>query len=126
MARTACSESGAIRSARSAFAISSGALARRHGWLDHLGVPPCPLLFGDPPGAVALHTEHTLDRWRPEAFRELELDERHDRHLIVAKSVIGGWLRHADRFADDRQQLERDTGPVTDLAERLGRECGES
>ena len=102
------------------------ALARHHGWLDHLGVPPGPFLFGDPRGAVALHTEETLDRGRPESFRELEFDERHDRHLIVAKSVIGRWLRHADRFADDHQQLQRDPGPVADLAKRLGAECSES
>jgi len=101
------------------------ALARHHGWLDHLGVPPGPLLFSDPAGAVALHTDQTLDRGRPESFRDLEFDERHDRHLIVAKSVIGGWLRHADRFADDHQQVERDAGPLADLAERLGRECRE-
>ena len=101
-------------------------LARRHGGLDHLGVPPCTLLFGDPPRAVALDTEQTLDRGHPETFCQLEFDERHDRHLIVAKSVIGRWLRHADRFADDHQQLERDPSPVADLTERLGAERRES
>ena len=101
------------------------AVARRHGGLDHLGVPPCTLLLGDPPGPVALDTEQSLDRGRPESLIELELDERHDRHLILAKPVIGRRLRHADRFADDHQQLERDPGPVGDLLERLGCEGGE-
>jgi hypothetical protein len=81
---------------------------------------------GDPTGAVPLDTEQTLDGGRPESLGDLELDERHDRHLILAKSVIGRRLRHADRFADDRQQLERDPGPVADLPERLGGEGGES
>jgi hypothetical protein len=35
-------------------------------------------------------------------------------------------LSHADRFADDHQQLELDPGPVADLSERFGGEGGES
>ena len=112
--------------ANSAFPISSGPLPARHGWLDHLGGPPGGLLFGDPAGAVALDTEQTLDGGRPKSLGDLELDERHDRHLILAKSIIGRRLRHADRFADDHQQLERDPGTVADLPERLGGEGGES
>jgi hypothetical protein len=30
-----------------------------------------------------------LDRARPEARAHLQLEERHDRHLVLAKSVIG-------------------------------------
>ena len=81
--------------------------------------------FGDPAGAVALDAEQTLDGGGPESFGDLELDERHDRHLVLAKSIIRRWLRHADRFADDRQQLERDPGPIADLLERLGGKVGE-
>ena len=125
MARTVCSASGEIRSVRSAFATSSGAFARGDGRLDHLGSPPGRLRFGDPAGAVALHTEQTLDRGRPEPLGDLELDERHDRHLVLAQSVVGRRLRHADRLADDRQELERDPGPIADLLERLGGEGGE-
>ena len=110
---------------RSAFATSSEALARGHGRLDHLGGPPGRLRFGDPTGAVALDAEQTLDGGRPEPFGDLELDERHDRHLVLAKSVIRRRLRHADRFADDRQQLERDPGPIADLLERLVGKRGE-
>ena len=98
------------------------ALARRHRRLDHLGRPPRSLLFGDPPRALSLDTEETLDGRRPESLRELELDERHDLHLVLAKSVIGRGLRHADRLADDHQQLEWDPGPVADLPERFSRE----
>ena len=101
------------------------AFARSHGRLDHLGVPPGGLLFGHPPGAIALDTEQTFDGGRPESLGDLELDERHDRHLVLAKSVIGRRLSHPDRFADDHQQLERDPGPVADLPERLGGEGGE-
>jgi hypothetical protein len=35
---------------------------------------------------------------------------------FLAESVIGRGLRHADRFVDDHQQLERDPG----ILERLG------
>ena len=82
-------------------------------------------MFGDPTGAVALDAEETLDRGGPESLGDLQLDERHDRHLVLAKPVIGRRLGHADRFADDHQQLERDPGPVADLLERLGGEGGE-
>jgi len=82
-------------------------------------------LFGDPAGAVALDPEQTLDGGRPEALGDLELDERHDCHLVLAKSVIGRRLGQADRFADDHQQLERDPGPVADPPERLRGEGGE-
>jgi hypothetical protein len=34
-------------------------------------------------------------------------------------------LRHADRFADDHQEFERDPGPLADLSERLVGEGGE-
>ncbi|MGP8119500.1 MAG: hypothetical protein ACLP8B_03135 [Xanthobacteraceae bacterium] len=35
-------------------------------------------------------------------------------------------MRHADRFAHGHEQLERDAGPLADLAERLGGQGGES
>src|SRR5439155_18803952 len=101
------------------------ALARRYRWLDHLGVPPGALLFGHPTGAVAVDAEQPLDRGRPEPLRDLELDERHDRHLVLAEAVIRWRRRHADRFADGREQLERDPGPVADLPERFGGESSE-
>ena len=40
----------------------------------------------DPGG---LDTEQALDRHGPEAERDLELNERHDRHLVVAEPVVG-------------------------------------
>jgi len=57
-------------------------------------------------------------------FGELELDEPDDRHLVLAKSIVRRRLRHADRFADDREQLEGDLGPIAHLLERLGGEAG--
>ena len=93
--------------------------------LDHLGGPPGGLLFGDPARALALDAEQALDRGGPEPLGDLELDERHDRHLVLAEPVVGQRFRHADRLADHGEQLERDPGSVADLSERLGRETGE-
>jgi len=98
------------------------ALARSRRGLDHLGVPPGGLRIGDPTGAVALDAEQALDSRRPEALCYLELEERHDRHLVLAESVVGRRLRHADRLADHLEQLERDPGPLADLPERLAAE----
>jgi hypothetical protein len=65
------------------------ALARSSGLLDHLGVPPGGFLFGHPTGALPLDAEQALDSGRPEPLRELELDVRHDGHLVFAEPVIG-------------------------------------
>ena len=94
------------------------------GWIT-FGVPPGALLISHPTGAVAVDAEQPLDRGRPEPLRDLELDEWHDRHLVLAEPVIRRRRRHPDRFADGREQLERDPGPVADLPERLGGESSE-
>jgi hypothetical protein len=60
----------------------------------------------------------------PEPLGELDLDEPYDRHLVFAKSIIGRRRRHADRFADHRQELERDPRSNADLLERLGGKVG--
>ena len=66
-----------------------GALPGCQGRPDHLGVPPSGLGLGDSVGALTIDTEQMLDRGRPEAGAHLQLEERHDRHLVVAKPVIG-------------------------------------
>jgi hypothetical protein len=47
-----------------------------------------------------LDTKDALDGGGMESFGDLELDERYDRHLVLAKSIIGRRRSHADRFAD--------------------------
>ena len=74
---------------------------------------------------VALDPEQSLDGDGPEPLGQLKLEERHDRHLVLAKAILGRRLGHADGLADDEQQLERDPGPVADLLERLVRQGGE-
>ena len=54
-----------------------------------------------------------------EPLGHLELDERHDRHLVLAEPIVGRRLLHAHRLADAHEQLERDPGSVADLSERL-------
>jgi hypothetical protein len=52
----------------------------------------------------------------------LDLDERHDRHLVLSEPIVRRWLGRADRLSDHAQQLDRDPRAIADLAERLGRE----
>ena len=99
--------------------------ALRQGGTEHLGLPPCRFLLGDPADAVALDAEQPLDSRRAEALGELHLDERHDRDLVLAQPIVGRGRRHADRLPDDRQQLVRDAGPLADLPERLVGQGGE-
>src|SRR4029077_14453748 len=87
--------------------------------------PPRRLLVGDPAGAVALDAKDTFDCGGTESLGDLELDERDDRDLVLAKSITGRRRRHADRFAEAGEQLERDPGPIADLLERLGGEVSE-
>ncbi len=101
------------------------ALARSSSLLDHLGVPPGGFRVGDPAAAVTLDTKDTLDGGGTESLGNLELDERYDPHLVFAEPVIGRRQRHADRFADDHQELERDPDPLAELSERLVGEGGE-
>ena len=125
MARRVCSASGEIRSESSACPTSSGRLPSAKAGPSHLGLPPGGFLLGDPADAVALDAEQSLDRRRAEPLGELHLDERHDRDLVLAQPIVGRWWRHADRLPDDRQQLERDAGPLADLPERLVGQGGE-
>jgi hypothetical protein len=69
-----------------------------------------------------LDAKDTLDGGGTESLGDLELDERDDRDLVLAKSIIRRRRRHADRFAEACEQLERDPGAIADLLERLGRE----
>ena len=46
-----------------------------------------------------------LDDNGPEPLRELQLDQRHDRQLVVVDVVLRPWLREADGLADHHQQL---------------------
>jgi hypothetical protein len=72
-----------------------------------------------------LDAKDTLDGGGTESFGDLELDERDDRDLVLAKSIIRRWRRHADRFAKAGEQLEWDPGAIADLPERLGRKVSE-
>ena len=100
-------------------------LARGQSGLDHLGVPPGAFLLGHPPDAVALDAEQPLDARRTEALGDLQLDERHDRDLVLSQPIVGRGGCHADRLPDDHQQLERDAGPLADLPECLVGQGGE-
>jgi hypothetical protein len=100
-------------------------LALGQGGPEHLGLPPGTFLLGDPADAVALDAEQSLDARGAEALGELHLDERHDRDLVLAQPIVGRGWRHPDRLPDDRQQLERDAGPLAHLPERLVGEGGE-
>src|SRR5918996_1316221 len=62
-------------------------LALGHASLEegllHLGLPPVRLGLGDPAQAVPAEPEPPLDDHRTESVRELELEHRHDRQLIL-------------------------------------------
>lgn len=93
--------------------------ARRDGRFHHLGVPPRPLGFGDPAGAVAVRPHQLLDAAEPESRVDLKREERHHVHLGLAEQVVGRGLRRPDRLADGSEQLERDARASADLGEGL-------
>ncbi len=79
-------------------------------------------MLGGESRAVALDAEQSLDRSRPEPFLDLQLDGWNDRQLVLAEPIVGRRRRHAQRFTDQGDELERDPGSLADLAERLIRQ----
>jgi hypothetical protein len=105
-------------------------LDRRHpsfeeGPLD-VGAPPVGLGLGDPAQAVCADPKPALDHEGPNPVRELELDRRHDRQLVLADPVLRSRLREADRLANHLQQVHVDPGALAELAERRVADLGES
>jgi hypothetical protein len=74
-------------------------LALRHAGLEEglhdLGLVPVRLGLDDPAQVVTTRPEPPLDHAGPEPGRELELDHRHDRQLVLADLVLRPWFREA-------------------------------
>src|SRR5918999_1287954 len=94
-------------------------------WLLDLGAPQVRLRVGDPAQTIRADTEPSLDNSGPEPLRELKLDRRHDRQLVLADVVLRPWLCEADRLADHLQEVHGDARPGAQLVEGHVAEPGE-
>ncbi len=126
--RIARSPSSAICGSIAAVARTTSArtLPGREQRPEHLASVPVRLGVRDPSQAVAVRPDPALDDDRAEAVGDLEGDERDHLHLVGPDAIVRTGLGEAHRFADHEQQLERDTGPLADLAEGLVGEPGDS
>jgi hypothetical protein len=69
--------------------------------------------------------EPPLDDHGPEPGRELELDHRHDRQLVLANLILWAGVGEPDGLSEHLQEVQRDTRPCAQLLEGRATEPGE-